>query len=380
MTDVDTNLKIAFVSDYVSIHQKALCDALYDELKGNFLFLATSKISEKRLKMGWHDYTDSVGYAIRNSNCPRDELLDKLSQCDAIVIGSSHIAGLHEKFRDKIILDYRERPLKKGICSLLNPKLIYSLILSYWEQRSNRCYLLSAGRFAYVDYCKFYCYRNRAVKWGYFINPISKDFQPRGNDKLQILWVGRLIDWKHCEMFVCAASHLKSSGVEADFKIVGDGPERGHLQALIEQFHLQDMVMFCGNKDNDEVKKIMLGADIFISTSDSQEGWGVVVNEAMSAGCCVLASDHIGSASYLVAHGNNGILFKDRNQADLNTKLLDVAREPTARLEYAKNAVMTMNTVWHPVNAARSLVRLIGNLLGDGDMGKIEEGPCSIVD
>ena len=376
MTDVDTSLKIAFVSDYVSIHQKALCDALYDELKGNFLFLATSKISEKRLKMGWHDYTDSVGYAIRDSNCPREELFDKLSQCDAIVIGSSHIAG----FRDKIVLDYRERPFKKGIRSLLNLKLLYSLILTYLEQRSDRCYLLSAGRFAYVDYRKFHCYRNRAVKWGYFINPITEEFQPRDNGKLQILWVGRLIDWKHCEMFVRAAGHLKENGVDADFRIIGDGPEKAHVQTLIEQFHLQDSVVFCGNKDNNEVKEIMLGADIFISTSDSQEGWGVVVSEAMSAGCCVLASEHIGSASYLINHGKNGILFHDGDQDDLNTKLLRIAGDALARVEYAKNAVMTMNTVWHPVNAAKSLIRLIGNLLVYGDMGKIEEGPCSMAD
>lgn len=50
--------------------------------------------------------------------------------------------------------------------------------------------------------------------------------------------------------------------------------------------------------------------DIFTFTSNKREGWGAVLNEAMSCGCACVVSDLIGAAPYLIKAGINGYTFK----------------------------------------------------------------------
>ncbi len=65
-------------------------------------------------------------------------------------------------------------------------------------------------------------------------------------------------------------------------------------------------------------------AEIYLFTSDRQEGWGAVLNEAMNSGCAVLTSHEIGATPYLVKDGENGIVFKSRDQKDLNRRLYEL--------------------------------------------------------
>ncbi len=44
-------------------------------------------------------------------------------------------------------------------------------------------------------------------------------------------------------------------------------------------------------------------------TSHRGEGWGMVVNEALSCGCCVIANRELGAAPWLVEHGKNLRVF-----------------------------------------------------------------------
>ena len=53
--------------------------------------------------------------------------------------------------------------------------------------------------------------------------------------------------------------------------------------------------------------------EIFLFTSDRNEGWGAVSNESMSNGCILVGSDGIGSIPFLVEDGVSGITFKRAN-------------------------------------------------------------------
>ena len=48
---------------------------------------------------------------------------------------------------------------------------------------------------------------------------------------------------------------------------------------------------------------------IYCLTSDKNEGWGAVLNEAMSSGCCPVSSIEAGATPYLVKDGVNGFSF-----------------------------------------------------------------------
>jgi glycosyltransferase involved in cell wall biosynthesis len=56
------------------------------------------------------------------------------------------------------------------------------------------------------------------------------------------------------------------------------------------------------------VRDHMEAADIFLFTSDFNEGWGAVLNESMNSACAVVASHAIGSVPFLLKDGENGFI------------------------------------------------------------------------
>ena len=59
----------------------------------------------------------------------------------------------------------------------------------------------------------------------------------------------------------------------------------------------------------------------FFFSSDRNEGWGAVANEAMSNGCTLVASHTIGAVPYLVKPNVNGMVFESENTEDASRKL-----------------------------------------------------------
>jgi len=123
--------------------------------------------------------------------------------------------------------------------------------------------------------------------------------------------------------------------------IVGDGPERGALQALANTLGLGERVVFFGLQRN--VEPYMQAADCFICPSLWAEAAGLVLLEAASAGLPVIAS-RIGGIPEFVEDRKTGLLFPagdDRALAERITELL--ANEELARTmgQAARNVALT---------------------------------------
>ena len=56
---------------------------------------------------------------------------------------------------------------------------------------------------------------------------------------------------------------------------------------------------------------------IFLFTSDRQEGWGAVLNEAMNSGCAVVASHLIGAVPFLKKKKKNGLVYSSGDRKTL---------------------------------------------------------------
>ena len=89
--------------------------------------------------------------------------------------------------------------------------------------------------------------------------------------------------------------------------IVGDGEERAHLEHLCAEAGL-DGVRFAGFRNQTELPRFFALADVFVLPS-RHEPWGLIVNEAMAAGCPVVVSSAVGAAADLVSHGAEGFAF-----------------------------------------------------------------------
>ena len=57
------------------------------------------------------------------------------------------------------------------------------------------------------------------------------------------------------------------------------------LRQMIHDKQLDDCVSMLGAMSPEKVRDYMEAADIFLFTSDFNEGWGAVLNEAMNSSC-----------------------------------------------------------------------------------------------
>jgi glycosyltransferase involved in cell wall biosynthesis len=107
-----------------------------------------------------------------------------------------------------------------------------------------------------------------------------------------ILFVGRLVPLKLVDVVIeCFATSTVLR--QHRLLIVGDGPERPHLESMIRQYKLASVVQLLGNLNQTEVAKIMRESDIFAFPSIRELGAGVVV-EAMASGLACIVVDYGG--------------------------------------------------------------------------------------
>ena len=108
---------------------------------------------------------------------------------------------------------------------------------------------------------------------------------------------------------------------------------------------------------------------IFLFTSDRQEGWGAVANEAMNSGCALVADHMIGAVPFLVRNGENGFIYEDGKKEQLFALAEKLVEDRALCRDLGKEAYKTISQVWNGENAAGELLKLIGNILGDGKEG-----------
>lgn len=92
-----------------------------------------------------------------------------------------------------------------------------------------------------------------------------------------IVTTGRLALPKNHVLAVETAALLKQKGLDFVWYFVGDGPERRHIERLIERYALEEQVKLVGMQPNPYPYMTM--ADVYVQTS-SFEGFGLTINEA----------------------------------------------------------------------------------------------------
>lgn len=91
-------------------------------------------------------------------------------------------------------------------------------------------------------------------------------------------------------------------------EIFGDGPERERLEEYSRIKGLEDLVIFHGNRNLEEVKKAYRRAHFVILPSKS-EGWPKAIAEGMFFGCIPIATP-VSCVPWMLGFGSRGILLK----------------------------------------------------------------------
>ncbi|HEY1741931.1 MAG TPA: glycosyltransferase family 4 protein [Granulicella sp.] len=145
-----------------------------------------------------------------------------------------------------------------------------------------------------------------------------------------ILFASKLQRRKHCDHLIEAYSSLlrdyDSSGYKPYLVIVGNGEERANLEARCHDLGLAN-VRFTGFQNQSALPRYFQLADVFVLPS-RHEPWGLIVNEAMAAGCPVIVSSDVGSGPDLVTDGVEGCIYPVGDIAALTTALGRVLSSP----------------------------------------------------
>ena len=376
----DKNMNIVMILNYYSHHQSALSEALYRETNGNYTFIETEPMEEERAKMGWGGISlpSFVKQSYTSPEAER-ECHKICDEADVVIIGSAPDSYIAERLEhNKLTFRYHERYFKEGRWRILDPRVFVSHYKKDFRYRNKNLYMLCAGAYTAPD-CRFiHCYAEKTYKWGYFPKVYYYDNIDeiiRLKHHVSILWTARFIRWKHPEVPIQIAKRLKDDGYIFSLNMIGSGALESSIRNLVKRYGLNKEVHFLGTMSPEEVRKHMEDSEIFLFTSDRNEGWGAVLNESMNSGCAVVASNAIGSVPYLIKDGENGLTYKDGNIYDLYEKVRYLIDHQEKRSLMGKKAYETLTEVWNADAAANRLVNLIDDI-DNHRASKYEYGPC----
>ena len=360
-------MKICFVSNYINHHQIPFCNAMCKETGGQFSFIQTEPMEQERVQMGWQEQERPAyvhRYYEEEEWCRRQIL-----ECDVVLFGGCDDERyIEERLRTgKMIIRISERLYKTGQWKAVSPRGLIKKYKDHTRYRKAPVYLLCAGAYVASDFQIVRAYPGKKFCWGYF--PETKEYdveallKGKGYEGIPyILWAGRMIDWKHPERALEAAKYLKQKGMKFRLDMIGGGAMEEMVKAKIAADGLEDCVFLPGFRTPAQVRQMMEQATIFLMTSDRQEGWGAVANEAMNSGCAFVASNLPGAIPYLVRQGYNGYMYQDGDQQMLNTVVERLVKDPEQCRVLGRRAYHTITGTWNAENAAKSLMELIRNL------------------
>jgi glycosyltransferase involved in cell wall biosynthesis len=142
------------------------------------------------------------------------------------------------------------------------------------------------------------------------------------DNKLCVLFVGRLIPRKGLPFLIEAAKHIVKEFKETIFVIVGNGPLKNHLQAYLEEINLSSNFVFLGDVNENVLPAIYNCADV-LALPSIQEGQGIALLEAQATAKPVVAFD-VGGVHEAMLDKETGLLVKpdSRELANAILKLL----------------------------------------------------------
>ena len=169
------------------------------------------------------------------------------------------------------------------------------------------------------------------------------------DDKLNILFVGRLEKRKGVDYLLKAYKQVKQEIPNVRLIIVGPGSRlKRKYEKQVKKDRLKD-VIFKGFVSHDDLPRYYKTADVFCAPATSRESFGIVLLEAMAVGAPVVATSVAGYAS-VITHGEEGYLVPPRDYRELARSLISLLKDESLRRKMgAKGIIKTKKYDWEEV-------------------------------
>jgi glycosyltransferase involved in cell wall biosynthesis len=161
----------------------------------------------------------------------------------------------------------------------------------------------------------------------------------RSRDHFIYLFLNRLVDFKGLRVLLKAFRRVLASQPGSVLLAVGDGPERGPCQRLVDELRLTN-VHFLGAAPPDSVRAYYEVADVYVHPAITLpkgrvrgDAWGFTINEAMWVGCPVVTTTAVGAADDLIKDRITGRVVPSNDENGLADALLEMQSLPRATRE-----------------------------------------------
>jgi glycosyltransferase involved in cell wall biosynthesis len=211
-------------------------------------------------------------------------------------------------------------------------------------------------------------YRYQAAALPHEYDPVEVlaryEAMPRPAAKMhRFTYVGRFSLEKGINDLLEAFVRVRSKITDARLDLVGAGPLCAELKARVAELNLGDVVTFLGTKNISEIAELFMESTALVLPSHS-EPWGLVVNEALSYGCPVVASDVCGCVPDLVIDGVTGYSFEAGDVEALSQAMLSAVKMTEDRVEVAKKCLAVISE-YTPKRAALQILDGCARIIGE---------------
>lgn len=170
--------------------------------------------------------------------------------------------------------------------------------------------------------------------------------------------VGRLFEVKRIDRFLSIARHI-SRTLQANFIVVGEGPERQRLEKMADDLGLSGAVKFLGSRR--DIPDVLRAMDIMAVVSD-REGMPMAVLEAMHMGVPVV-SRAVGGIPEVIDTDLTGVLVDGDDARTFADACIRLLHDYELRSAIAKRSPKVVAQRFSSENNAEELVRLYRSIL-----------------
>lgn len=377
------SFSLAYVTNYWSHHQAPVSRAFVRLLgEDRFKLCLFGNFYDANLLLGQDeaaaDYKWIAGPPKERGDIER--LRQIICEVDVAVLGACPeevMAARAKTGKLTFVMSERIRKTPPVWWRWLDPRFQRGLINYRRIANHENVHYLPMGAYAADDARRIGAYGDRMWTWAYLLEIASQPPQPRTSDKMNVLWVGRMLGWKRVDLLLQAVARVCHDPTFGRLDVIGTGPEKERLLQLAQRLELGGKCIFHEPISPADVRERMRQSDVYVLPSNRQEGWGAVANEAMSEGAVLVSNEQAGAARMLVDHGRTGFLFEDNNVDALAAILKDLLASAPLRETIRQAAWLDIQRRWHPRIGAERLVRLCQGLLGLAPMPVYPEGLLS---
>jgi len=155
-----------------------------------------------------------------------------------------------------------------------------------------------------------------------------------------LLSIGRLVPWKGFKMLIKIMPQLLEINQFFRLVIVGDGPERKVLEAMVRNLRMEKKIFIVGKKTADELAVYLAAAEIFILNT-GYEGFSHQILEAMRAGAPVITTA-VGGNREIINQGENGFMVKYNDEFNLIEAIKTVWQDKELRDHFIEEGRKTV--------------------------------------